>query len=345
VSAKIGHDWMLKFRLKFAPSMQKLHLFIDTNAFLSFFAYTKDDVEELKKLASLIKAEQVKLYLTEQVRDEFYRNREKKLAESISLFEKGIVSTGIPRFMAEYPQVADYTRAAKKAMKSKDEAIQRAKKEAGKEKLPADVLFRQILAAARVKRIRQEDYAAATRRMRRGNPPGKEGGLGDRINWEMLLRNVPEGNDLHLVSRDADYISPLDPTAPNAFLSSEWRKKKEGALFLHAELRPFLTQHFPKIKFAVDVEKRAAIDSLKHSGSFANTHWAIAELTPFADALTPDEIDELMEAARNNSQVRWISGDPDVKRFYDPLLESQRDNRRLSRVEYKKWREHFDLGV
>jgi hypothetical protein len=25
--------------------MQKLHLFIDTNAFLSFFAYTKDDVE------------------------------------------------------------------------------------------------------------------------------------------------------------------------------------------------------------------------------------------------------------------------------------------------------------
>jgi len=137
--------------------MQKLHLFIDTNAFLSFFAYTKDDVEELKKLASRIKVEQVKLNLTEQIRDEFYRNRDKKLAESISLFEKSIVSTGIPRFMAEYPQVVDYARAAKKAIKSKDEAIQRAKKEAGKEKLAADVLFRQVLAAAHLKKIRQAD--------------------------------------------------------------------------------------------------------------------------------------------------------------------------------------------
>ena len=35
---------------------ERLHLFIDTNAFLNFFAYTKDDVEELKKLVSLIKA-------------------------------------------------------------------------------------------------------------------------------------------------------------------------------------------------------------------------------------------------------------------------------------------------
>jgi predicted nucleic acid-binding protein len=317
-------------------AIQKIHLFIDTNAFLSFFAYTKDDVEQLKKLASLIKAEQLKLYFTEQVRDEFYRNREKKLSESISHFEKSLISIGIPRFMAEYPQVDDYLRAANEAMKSKDEAVQRAKKEAGQVRLAADVLFREVVAAAHVKKIRQADYEAATRRMRRGNPPGKEGSLGDRINWEMLLRSVPEGNDLHLVSKDGDFVSPLDPTAPNFFLLSEWRKKKQAELFLHGELKPFLTQHFPKIQFAVDVEKRVAIDALKYSGNFANTHAAIAGLTPFVDALTPDEIDELLEAAKTNSQVRWVSADPDVKAFYEPLLESQRDNQRLSDVEYKK---------
>jgi hypothetical protein len=71
----------------------------------------------------------------------------------------------------------------------------------------------------------------------------------------------------------------------------------------------------------------------------------VIELIPFADALTPDEIGELMEAARNNSQVRWVSADPDVKRFCEPLLESRRDNRRLSKVEYKKWRDHFGLGA
>ena len=322
---------------------QKLHLFINTNAFLSFFAYTKDDVEELKKLASLIKIGQVKLYLTEQVRDEFYRNREKKLFESISLFEKSALSTGIPRFMAEYPQVADYTRAVKKALKAKDEAIQRAKREAEAERLAADALFRQIVKVARIRKVREEDYAAATHRTRRGNPPGKEGGLGDRLNWEMLLRLVPEENDLHLVSKDGDYVSALNPAAPNRFLLAEWRKKKQAELVLHAELRPFLTQHFPKIKFAVDVEKRVAIDDLKHSRNFASTHAAISELRPFLDTLTPDEIDELIDAAEMNSQIGWICKDPDVRQLYEPLLEAQHDNRRLSDSEYKSLRRGFGL--
>jgi predicted nucleic acid-binding protein len=322
---------------------QKLHLFIDTNAFLSFFAYTKDDVEELKKLANLIEAKQVSLYLTEQVRDEFYRNREKKLSESISQFERNIVAGGIPRFMAGYPQADDYARAAREATKAKDEAIQRARKEATNQKLAADVLFRQISDAAGEIKITQEDYKAATRRMRRGNPPGKEGSLGDRINWEMLLRCVPDENDLHLVSKDGDFVSPLDPTTPNTFLSAEWREQKRAELLLHAELKPFLTRHFPKIHFAIDVEKRVAIDALKYSGNFANTHAAVAGLKPFADALTPDEIDELLEAANTNPQIMWISGDPDVKRFYEPLLESQLDNRRLSEAEYKEWRNHFEL--
>jgi predicted nucleic acid-binding protein len=323
--------------------IQTLHLFIDTNVFLSFFAYTKDDIEELKKLANLIKTDHVKLHLTEQVRDEFYRNREKKLSESIAQFEKNIVSTGIPRFMAEYPQVADYTKAAKKALKAKDEAIQRAKKEATTGRLAADSLFRQILKVAHVKRVRAQDYAYATQRMRRGNPPGKEGSLGDRINWGILLRAVPAETDLHLVSKDGDYASPLNPTAPNAFLLAEWQKKKQAELILHAELKPFLAQRFPKIKFAVDVEKRTAIDALKHSGSFAGTHAAIAQLAPFADVLTPEEIDELIDAAETNSQIAWVCRDPDVKRFYEPLLESQHDNRRLSNTAYKDLRSGFGL--
>src|SRR5713226_1417388 len=259
---------------------QKLHSFIDTNAFLSFFAYTKDDVEELRKLTSLIKTQQLKLYLTEQVRDEFYRNREKKLHDSIAQFEKSTESAGIPRFMTDYPQIADYTKSLNELRKAKDEALQRAKKEAVSEKLGADSLFRELVKAAGLTGITKADYAAATRRLRRGNPPGKEDSLGDRINWEILLRVVPDESELHRVSKDGDYVSPLDATAPNGFLQDEWEKKKHATLFLHAELKPFLAQHFPKIKLAVDVEKRAAIDRLKESGSFARTHNATAELGP-----------------------------------------------------------------
>jgi Fic family protein len=228
-------------------------------------------------------------------------------------------------------------------LKSKDEAVQRAKKEAEKAKLGADALFRQLLTAARVSKITKADYATATRRMRRGNPPGKEVSLGDRINWEMLLRLAPDESEMHIVSRDGDYASPLNTAAPNGFLLAEWKKKKHATLFLHAELKPFLAEYFPQIKLAVDVEKRAAIDRLRESGSFQTTHAAIEGLGPFTDALTADEIAELIEAAQTNSQVKWISTDEDVKSFYDPLLESQKDNRRLSTAEYLKLRRLFGL--
>jgi predicted nucleic acid-binding protein len=323
---------------------KRLHLFIDTNAFLSFFAYTKDDVEELRKLTSLIRTGQLKLYLTEQVRDEFYRNRDKKLHDSIAQFEKAAEPVaGIPRFMADYPQIADYTKWLNELRKAKNEALQRAKKEAAGAKLGADSLFRELAKAAGLTRITKADYAAATRRMRRGNPPGKENSLGDRINWEILLRVVPDERDLHIVSRDGDYASPLDPVAPSGFLRAEWQKNKHAALFLHAELKPFLAEYFPNIKLAVDVEKRAAIDGLKESGSFAETHAAIAELSPFVDALTLEEVEELTQAAEKNTQIAWISTDEDVKEFYEPLLDLLRGSRRLKRTEYKEWRGFFGL--
>lgn len=55
-----------------------VNLFIDTNIFLSFYHLSGEDLEELDKLAVLIKKKQVQLLLPRQVRDEFYRNREKE---------------------------------------------------------------------------------------------------------------------------------------------------------------------------------------------------------------------------------------------------------------------------
>ena len=52
-----------------------MNLFIDTNIFLSFFHFTKDDLEEIRKLEVLIDKKEVVLWLPEQVQDEFHRNR------------------------------------------------------------------------------------------------------------------------------------------------------------------------------------------------------------------------------------------------------------------------------
>ena len=152
-----------------------------------------------------------------------------------------------------------------------------------------------------------------------GNPPGKPGSMGDRINWEILLEQVADSTDLHLISKDGDFGSPL-LAAPNGYLIDEWQTKKGGNLALHDQLKPFLAQHFPQIQLAIDVEKRVAIERLINSGSFAMTHGAISGLQPFVDVLTPAEIAELIDAAENNPQVGWIAQDPDVRAFYARII-------------------------
>lgn len=58
---------------------------------------------------------------------------------------------------------------------------------------------------------------------------------------------------------------------------------------------------------------------LEASRSFASTYAAIEEMQQIA-AWTPDEYETLFEIALNNSQVRYILDEPDVKAFYGRLL-------------------------
>jgi len=77
----------------------RIHVFIDTTVFLSFFAYTNDDIEELKKLVGLIKNKKIALYLTDQVCCEFNRNRESKILQALADFGK-LSIPGLPRLRA-----------------------------------------------------------------------------------------------------------------------------------------------------------------------------------------------------------------------------------------------------
>jgi hypothetical protein len=48
-------------------------------------------------------------------------------------------------------------------------------------------------------------------------------------------------------------------------------------------------------------------------------------LAEFADLLTATEIDELVEAALENSQIHWIGTDPDVSAFFQKIVEPRLD--------------------
>lgn len=300
--------------------MIDLHVFIDTNVWLSFYTYNKDDLEELRKLIELLKRGKLTLYANAQLRDEFYRNREGKLAESIREFSKVNFPKGLPRYMNEYSEAASFRDALKDAEIQRDALIARAKADAQSKSLVADKLFADILEAVQVGEISHSTVSKALDRRIRGNPPGKSNSLGDQIHWEYLLAQVPEGVDLHIVSKDGDFESSLNKGHIEQFLADEWQEKKGGGLKLHTELRPFLVEHFPNINLAIDVQKLDAVEHLVNSGSFSSTHSAIERLGFIVDSLSWQDVERIFNAGITNSQINWIGSDGDVRGFYQSLI-------------------------
>ncbi|WP_342658247.1 PIN domain-containing protein [Sphingomonas sp. NY01] len=295
-------------------------MFVDTNVLLSFYAFTSDDIEQLRKLEGLIENGTLKLYVSRQVADEFARNRETKLAKSIDDFAaKG--SMALPRFLADTEEGDAYSKAVQELDKARNTLVQKAKASAAENSFAVDELVHSLIEKAGVGEVTQEMIERARLRRDVGNPPGKDKSLGDQINWEYLLECVDDGVDLHVVSIDGDYKSALKNGKPHQFLIDEWKKHKNAELYLHKELKPFLNRQFEIIKLEVDKEKAAAINRLIESGSFAMTHLAVSQLQPFSDALTANDAGKLVRGGLDNDQVRWIAGDSDVRAFYTSLLD------------------------
>lgn len=70
---------------------------------------------------------------------------------------------------------------------------------------------------------------------------------------------------------------------------------------------------------AEEQEKTNALISLENSGSFTRTHEIIEKLSQY-NTWSPMELELLFRIAVNNSQVRYIIKDADVKLFYGNLL-------------------------
>ena len=82
----------------------------------------------------------------------------------------------------------------------------------------------------------EEIIAKARIRIELGNPPGKHGSLGDAINWEALLQQIPDGAPLHFITDDRDYISSLDENKLKGFLIHEWAEGKNSELHYYKRL-------------------------------------------------------------------------------------------------------------
>jgi PIN domain len=285
---------------------------------------SSDDLEELEKLAVLLRQRKVRLWLPEQVRIEHRRNRENKIFDALKRLRDQNLNLQFPALCKEYGEydaLRQYQRDYRHAHARLIERVTRAVEE---ESLKADVTIRRLF--ARAEDIATDEDLLNRARLRRdvGNPPGKKDSVGDAINWEALLARVPEVETLHLISDDRDYYSPIDSQRFNSFLLDEWTRAKDADLVSYRRLSSFFKAHFPNIRLATELEKDLLIRDLAGSGSFTQTHTLIRRLTNYID-FTASQADEIVAAANSNSQIYLIGQGADVKGFLTDLIAGRED--------------------
>ena len=299
-----------------------MDLFIDTNVFLSFFYYSSDDLEQLKKLIVLLRNDRFRLILPEQVIDEFRRNREKKIADALKRFSESRLTVQFPQMCKDYPEYEGLQTSLRDFARGHEALRQRMLADAETASLKADELIKSLFAVADRIEITPELREQARRRREVGNPPGKNdkvGSLGDALNWEAVLQTVQRGQDLYLVSGDGDYCSELDDTRLHGYLRWEWEDRKRSQVVFFKQLRDFFRAQFPQIELAEDVEEALAIRDLVSSRTFADTHDAVRRLAGFK-RFSPAHLNMIVSAALNNNQVYWIAGDEDVHQLLSDLV-------------------------
>lgn len=222
--------------------MPRTHLFIDTNVLLNFYHFADDGLEQLEQLIGMISDDGICLHLPQQVINELARNREAKLKAANDQFIKESLPSAVPRHMQQYGQCTEYVAAIEQAKKLRSQLVSLALADASNETLATDGLIRTVFETATKYPEDDSVFTVALQRMQKGNPPGKNGSVGDQYNWETLLKEVP-GGDLHIVSKDGDYASLLNKSRPHPSLEAEWVNKKGGHLHIYSELRAFLKKY------------------------------------------------------------------------------------------------------
>lgn len=303
-----------------------LHVFFDSNVFLSLYDLTKSDLDEVEGLSNLIADGTVTLYLPRQVVDEVQRTRDSILAGVKASLDRATIKFPYPSIVKNEGSLCQQLRATTKRWNDdRNQVIRAVFRRINTKTLHADIVIHKLFASTKILDANKEIVDRARLRMDLRNPPGKTGSLGDAINWETLLSVVPDGVKLMIVSNDKDFSSELHEPKRHeprikSFLSQEWSNAKHGgSVVLHSDFIGFTDACKQvgqlKIEEARRERQNALVSRLVESGSFVSTHeWisALNQCFPF----TPNNVERLVEALFSNEQIGWIHTDSDVSAFF-----------------------------
>lgn len=296
-----------------------MHVFIDTNILLNFYHFTGEDLDALNSIFVSHEQGAVAFHITDQIRDEFMRNRETKIKDALKRFGDVSLAAQLPHFMRGYEEYEVLRKLSQKIKKASQSIRQKADDDIKNNNLAADHLIGSMLEGTTLISTSEETYRKARMRMDMRNPPGKDGSIGDAINWLLLLENVPDGEDLYIITEDSDFYSVIDKEVINPFLSDEWQKAKDSKVIAYRSLANFLKDHYDGVVLSFDKDKKTLIDSLEAAGNFATTHEIVAKLGKYK-YFSLQEAKGLLDGAVVNEQYGWIVGDADVKELLKTAL-------------------------
>ena len=220
-----------------------INLFIDANIWLSLYDYKKDTLKEFEKLNTLLNS-QIRLYVSEQVYNEVLRNRDGRIKEAWDRFtQKNLQLNNAPTFCRDYSEYSDFHKQYCELNNNYTKLIQKIDCDIRNHSLEADKLLTSLFNEIKKEDSTQDIIEMAELRSKTGNPPGKNDSIGDAINWELLLKKVPDGEDLYLISEDGDYSSRIDKKKLNLFLEKEWKNKKKSKIYFFTTLHDFLDNY------------------------------------------------------------------------------------------------------
>ncbi len=300
------------------------HLYIDTNVYLTFYHFSNEDLEELKKLIALINTDNIRLYMPEQTRNEFYRNREVKIADSLDKLRGTKLGNQFPMICHSYDEYDLMKKAIKNFETNKSKLLEKLQHDAETETLLADEVLNQLFSKAVIIETSDDILNRSILRYDIGNPPGKDKSYGDAINWESLLEKVPNNFDLYFISDDKDYYSKLNEKKFNEYLLKEWKEKKESELHYFRRLTEFFKKHYPDIEISSETEKEIIIKNLIEAYSFDNAKSVIRKLRNF-DNFSIKQLNDITSAFATNSQIYWIKNDYIISNARREIIEPNKD--------------------
>lgn len=311
-------------------------VFIDTNTYLSFYRFSKSDINEMQKMLHAMASGELKVLLTDQVVDEYRRNREGVIADALKKFRESRAPNQFPRLLHGYEELREIRKLSSEFDKLVAKISEIVEADALAERLRADELVAKVFQDAELLSVTQETLDAARVRFDRGNPPGKNQSYGDAINWECLLHRPGNGEDLFVISGDGDFASKMQPLAVSPFLRQEWAAVPErGRIELFDTIGSFFKTYYPDIELEIEFEQNRFVDELLDSESFRATHKAIGQLDPLVN-FTASQRQRIIDAGLTNGQVYSIGHDEDVVEFYQKFL-----GRHGSELDDEGWR-HFE---